>query len=125
MDIEIFIGIEKLLRLYINIDIVNIILQFLDFENKYNQLIDKHIINHNKISKEISIEIKQSYHIIDNIETELFYILDHLDHWYHPIVIDRIYNYSPQIDFQFKVHYENWVWEIDGDIDPGIQIDYY
>ena len=123
MEIEILIGTEELLNLYLIPDIANIVLQFLNFNNIYNQNIDRHITLNNRLSRIVSLELEREFDIRYHIEYELFNILDHCEHWEHPTFIEIVYNYSPQIDIQFEILYNNWVWEVSGNIEPGYYSD--
>lgn len=123
MDIEVFIGIEDLLNLYLYPEIINIILSFLDFENRYNSTIDNNILAERKISKFIANDLRIQFDIEYHIEYILNNILEHCERWQHPKFIDIKYNKTNKIDFQFEITYSNWVWEIVGNIEPDSYLD--
>lgn len=117
MDIEIFIGIEKILNKYLFRELIKIIYNYLDLS--FDKIIDNHILAENKLIKLISFELREEFDLEYNIEFEIFNIIDHLEYIYHPEFIELNYNYSPFIDFQFSIKYNNFLWEIKGDIEPG------
>ena len=123
MDIEHIIGIEKILNNYLFHDLINIILKYLGIS--FDKIINNHIKAEKKLSKLLSFELRVEFDIDYNIEFEVFNIIDHLDYIYHPDFIELNYNHSPHIDHQFSIIYNNFVWEINGDLEPNYYNDYY
>ena len=115
MDIEHFIGIEKLLNIYLIPDIVKIIFKYLDL--KFERIIDSHIKSQRKLINIISFELKNEFDLEYHIEFELFNIIEHLERWEHPDFVEVEYTY-PLFDFQTHIKYNNFVWEIEGDLEP-------
>ena len=112
MDIELVIGIERVINNLFIPDLANIILGFLGIDNIYNQIIEHNIVIQNRLSRRISIEIEIEFQIDYHTQYTLSNITEHCDHNLIPEFIDITYNNLLELDFQIEIRYENWIWEL-------------